>query len=195
VKKFSDQENGEIWEFLLKKHWFRLIPFVLVVIATIISGIYVFLLHNEIGVGFGSFWSYTFNDWSFGLIFVYILMLALRELLLVGLPTLAVLGIIYGIMWYALSLEKREELKAMNKREEEKKKISKASGGAGGCTGLVTIAFLIIMAVNGKWDTSFANMDFHYFVTTYLQAMLWITIIFGIPVLIGGVIYLVYKLK
>ena len=117
----SEEEIGEFWKFLLKKHWFRLLPFVLVIGAAFISGIYVFLWHNEIGVGIGSYWGYTFNDWSFGLILVYLLMLLLREFLLVGLPTLAVLGIIFGIMWYALSPEKREELKRRRKNTVKEK--------------------------------------------------------------------------
>ena len=188
----SEEEIGEFWEVVLKKHWFRLIPFVLVVIGAFISGVYVFLLHNEVGMGFGSFWSLTFNDWSFGLIFVYVLMLLLREFLLVVLPTLGVLGLLFCIMWFTMSPEKREELKILNKQEEERqKKSKKASGGASGCTGIVTIAFLIIMAVNGKWDTPFGNMDFQYFVITYLQALIWVALIIGIPVLIGGIIYLV----
>ena len=193
----EEEDTGELWQVLLKKHWFRLLPFVLVIIAAFISGMYIFLLHNEIGVGFGSFWSYTFNDWSFGLIFVYLLMLLLRLFLLVVLPTLGVLGIIFAILWYTMSREKREELKILNKQEEEKEKKlgKKASGGAGGFTGLVTIVFLIIMAINGKWDTPFANMDFQYFVTIYLNALIWVAIIIGIPALIGGTIYLVYKLR
>jgi hypothetical protein len=193
----NDEEIGNGWEFILRKHWLKLIPFVLVIVAAFISGIYVFLWHNEIGLGFGTFWSYTFNDWSFGLVVVYILFLALREFLLVGLPTLAVLGVIFGIMWYSLSTENREELKAWNKREQEKKKSlgKRASGGASGCTFLVTIVFLIIMAINGKWNTPFGNMDFQYFVITYLNALIWAAIIFGIPILIAGIIYLAYKNK
>jgi len=193
----SEEEIGDFWKVMLKKHWLRLLPFVLVIIAAFISGIYVFLLHNEIGVGFGTFWDYTFNDWSFGLIFVYLLMLVLRLFLLVVLPTLGVLGIIFGIIWYTMSSEKREELKTLHKQEEEREKKlgKKASGGAGGCTGLVTVTFLIIMAVNGNWDTTFANMDFQYFVTIYLHALIWVAIIFGIPALVGGTIYLIYKLK
>ncbi|MFX0177098.1 MAG: hypothetical protein ACFE85_12810 [Candidatus Hodarchaeota archaeon] len=192
----SEEEIGEFWKVLLKKHWLKLIPFALVIIAAFISGIYVFLWHNEIGVGFGSYWSLTFNDWSFGIVFVYLLMLLLREFLLVGLPTLAVLGMIFGITWAALSPETREELKAMNKREDEEKKKRRKSGeGAGGFTAIVTIAFLIIMAINGKWNTPFGNMDFQYFVITYLQAMFWVAIFVGIPVLIGGIFYLRHKLK
>ncbi|MFX0074414.1 MAG: hypothetical protein ACFE96_03155 [Candidatus Hermodarchaeota archaeon] len=193
----SEEEIGPYWEFLLKKHWYRLIPFVLVIIAAFISGIYVFFWHNEIGFGMGSFWSYTFNDWSMSLILGYILMLALREFLLVGLPTLAVLGIIFSILWFSLSLEKREELKAMHKQHEadEKKRGKKVKGGASGCTFLITVVFLIIIAVNGHWDTPFAYLDLQYFVVTYLWAIVWIAVIFGIPALLGGTIYLVYKLR
>ena len=196
IEESTEESSEEYWKFILKKHGFRLLPFILVIVAAFISGIYVFLWHNEIGVDGVSFWTYTFNDWSFGRIFGYLIWLILRELLLVGLPTLGVLGIIFGIMWFTLSSDKRDELKAMSKREEERsKKGKKASGGASACTALVTIAFLIIMAVNGMWETLFANMDLHYFVATYLWAMIWIAVIFGIPALIGGIIYLVYKLK
>ena len=191
-----EESSEEYWKFLLKEHGLRLLPFIPVIIAAFISGIYVFLWHNEIGVDGMSFWTYTFNDWSFGRIFGYLLWLILREFLLVGLPTLAVLVIIFSIMWFTLSLDRREELKVMHKREEERsKKGKKASGGASALSGLVTIAFLIIVAVNGNWETLFANLDLHYFVATYLWAMILIAVIFGIPALIGGVIYLVYKLK
>jgi len=113
------------------------------------------------------------------------------------LPTLGVLAILFGLIWAATSPENRQKLKELNKREEEKKKKhpNKASGGAGGCTGIVTIVFLIIMAANGKWDTPFGNMDFQYFVVTYLWAIIWVALVIGIPVLIGGLFYLRYKLK
>lgn len=193
----TEEEIGEFWKVLIRDHWLKLIPFALVIVAAFISGVYVFLWHNEIGLGFGSFWGLTFNDWSFGLCFVYFFMLLLREFLLVMLPTLGVLAILFGLIWAATSPENRQKLKELNKREEEKKKKhpNKASGGAGGCTGIVTIVFLIIMAANGKWDTPFGNMDFQYFVVTYLWAIIWVALVIGIPVLIGGLFYLRYKLK
>jgi hypothetical protein len=192
----SEEEIGGFWKVLLRKHWLKLIPFVLVIGAAFISAIYVFLWHNQIGLGFGSFWTYTFNDWSLGLIFASFFMLLLREFLLVGLPTLGVLAIIFGIIWTAMSTETREELKVLGKREEKEKKKRKRTGeGASGCTAIVTIVFLIIMAANGKWDVPFGNMDLQYFVASYLWALLWVAVVIGIPVLIGGLVYLRYKLK
>jgi hypothetical protein len=188
--------EDEYWKKLLKEDWFRLLPFLLVIIAAFFSGIYVFLWHNEIGLGFGSFWTYTFNDWSFGLLAVYIVMLIVRELLLVGLPTLGVLGLIFIIIWFTLAPEKREEFKVMSKKEEEKEKKrrfegrgKKAGAGGGGFGGLTTVVFLIIMAVNGKWDAPFGTMDLQYFVATYLWAMLWVAVVCGIPALIVGIYF------
>jgi hypothetical protein len=194
MNKMSEEEEiGEFWEFLLKKHWLRLLPFVLIIIGAFISGIYVFLVYNETW----GFWTYTIGDFSFGRVVGYLFWLILWEFLLVGLPTLGVLGIIFGIMWFTLSPEKREQFKVMSKREEEteKKHKSHKASGTGGFTGIITLVFLIIMAVNGKWETLFTNIDLHYFVATYLWAMLWVGVVIGIPALIGGIFYLRYKLK
>jgi hypothetical protein len=91
----SEELSDEaFWKYLIKNHWLRLIPFILVAIGAFFSGIYVFLWHYQIG----GYWTYTFNDWSFAAIWVYLFWFALREFLLVGLPALAVFGIIFAII-------------------------------------------------------------------------------------------------
>ncbi|NHJ25077.1 MAG: hypothetical protein EAX89_10905 [Candidatus Lokiarchaeota archaeon] len=197
-----DEEVSDegFWKFVLKKHWLKLIPFILIAFGAFISGVYVFLWHNEIG----GYWNYTFNDWSFAAIWVYLFWFALREFLLVALPTLAVFGIIFGIIWFTMSEDLRAELKERGKREDKKeekdwwKKKGKPvaqGGGFGGFSVLVMIAFLIIVFVDGNWEVSFDNLPLIYFVRTFITAMIWIAIIFGIPATIGIIFWLWKKLK
>ncbi len=197
-----DEEVSDegFWKFVLKKHWLKLIPFILIAFGAFISGVYVFLWHNEIG----GYWNYTFNDWSFAAIWVYLFWFALRELLLVALPTLAVFGIIFAIIWFTMSEDLRAELKKRGNREEKKeekdwwKKKGKPvtqGGGFGGFSVLVMIAFLIIVFVDGNWEVSFDNLPLIYFVRTFITAMIWIAIIFGIPATIGIIFWLWKKLK
>jgi hypothetical protein len=172
----------------------------LVAFGAFISGIYVFLWHNEIG----GYWNYTFNDWSFAAIVVYLFWFAIREFLLVALPTVAVFVIIFCIIWFTMSEEMRTEIKERGKHKEKEEKPDSCKkkgkpmaqgGGFGGFCVLIWIVFLIIVAVDGNWETSFSNLPLIYFVKTFIIAMIWVGIIIGIPAMIGIIYWLRKKLK
>lgn len=184
------------WKLMLKKHFWKLVPFIAVIIAAFISGVYVFVTLIELPTEYpeGPYALWYFNDWSIGRVIWFVIIFLVRELLFVGLPTLGVFAIIGAIIWFTLPDADRAEIKARGKRREAKKKKKEEKewwdkkgkpvaqgGGGGGFVFLVWVAFLIIVAVNGNWDVQFGNLNLFYFVETFIWAIIWVGIIFGIP--------------
>jgi len=192
----SEEISDEaFWKIMLKKHWLKMIPFILVVIGVFIGGILVFLRY----INLEGYASWTFNDWSFGRVWVFLFWFFLWELLIVGLPTLGIFGIIGFLMWRILPEEDRTEIKRRGKSEEEWKKHKergwkekaakgKKTGGGGGLTFIIWLIFLIKVFVDGNWDTTFDNLDLTYFVDTFLFALFWVAIIGGPIAIIGGLV-------
>ncbi|MFX0059765.1 MAG: hypothetical protein ACFE85_13780 [Candidatus Hodarchaeota archaeon] len=199
----SEEISDEaFWKLLLRKHWMRLIPFILVVIGAFIGGILVFLRY----INLEGYASWTFNDWSFGGVWVFLFWIALWELLIVGLPTLAVFCILGFLMWRTLPEEDRAEIKRRGKSEEtwkerkerswkEKAGEKKKTGGGGGLSFVIWLIFLIKVAVDGNWNKTFDLLDFSYFVDTFLFALFWVAIIGGPLALIGIIFWLRKYLK
>lgn len=199
----SEEISDEaFWKIMFKKHWIKMIPFILIAIGAFIGGILVFLRYINLA-GYASF---TFNDWSIGLIWYFLFWLFLWELLIVGLPTLALFGIIGFLMWRALPEEDRVEIKRRGKSEEDWKKHKergwkekagekKKTGGGGGLSFIIWLIFLIKVAIDGNWTTTFDNLDLIYFVDTFLFALFWVAIIGGPIALIGFVIWFRKYLK
>jgi hypothetical protein len=117
----------------------------------------------------------------------------------VALPALAVFGLIFGIIWFTMPEEMRAELKERGKNEDKKEKRKKppiSQGlGFGGFSVIFWITFLIIVFVDGNWETSFNSLPLIYFVRTFITALIWMAIIVGIPVTIGFIYWLRKKLK
>jgi hypothetical protein len=192
----EEVKDKQFWKLIIKKYWLRAIPFVLIVIGAVVSMLYVFIWHVETGDGVRVYATMTFNEFTVGSVIGFILLLIVREILLVGLPALGALGITFAIVWFfTLTPENREELKNAFKRGEKgKKKPVSRSGGFGVFNFFIAIAFLIIVFAQGYWDTPFASLNVMYFVIWYIQAIIWIVIIFGIPAVIILILWLTNKI-
>ncbi len=77
--------------------------------------------------------------------------------------------------------EKRHEYK--EKQLFGKKSRRRDSGGA--VTFLINIGFIIKVYIDGNWNIPFASWTFDYLVYSYLWVIIWMVIIFGIPLVIG----------
>jgi hypothetical protein len=185
----EEMRDETFWKLMLKKHWLKLVPFVIAIVFVFIGGVLVFLKYIELE-GYATWY---FNDWSIWRIIVFLFWFCIWELLIVGLPSLAFFGILAGIMWYLLPEEDRAEIKEVRKKEEEKKKkpLAKksAQGGGGGISVLITIIFLIKVALDGNFDTTFGNLPLIYFVNTTLFAIFWIAVVGGPIALIVFIIW------
>ncbi len=111
------------------------------------------------------------------------ILVILLEFLKVVLPAGAYFGITGFLWWSKLNNEDKEELKSKWKKEEEKEKKYRRNVG-GGWGGLVFFLSLIIIFIDGNWDTAIASLPFSYYVFVCFWVAFWAAIVFGIPFLI-----------
>jgi hypothetical protein len=62
---------------------------------------------------------------------------------------------------------------------------SRSTSGGNAVSLLVFIAFCIKIYLDGNWNVAIATWTFDYLVYSVLSALIWILIIFGIPIAIG----------
>ena len=183
-------ELDKIWKKFLSKHWQMLILWIIAGILVVTGAIYVFLWHvgNAQATGLVP---ETLDLWAMNHLVIFILYLIVWEFLYVGIPTLVAIAAIYFRWWKRLPDKERKEYK-------DKKlfgKRSKKSDAGGGITFLINLAFIIIVYLDGNWIVPFATWTFDYLVYTYLWAIIWLAIIFGIPMLLGGTAWLVHNMR
>jgi len=194
----SEDVSAEEFKGFLKEHWGVVLIFVAAIIGACIGGIIVLFRYINLSV-IGGNGTWDIGDFSVGAGILWMLLLCLWELLLVVLPFIGFCLIVLAISWWSLlTEEERTDLKTKMKREETKearKKRRKYSGGGGGFSFITFIAFLIIVAQNGRWLEPIGNIPYIDFVIYYINAMIWIAIIFGIPACIVLILWLLGKIK
>ena len=52
---------------------------------------------------------------------------------------------------------------------------------------MIFVFFVIKIYLDNNWDKSFGTYEFEYFVYSVLTVFLWVAIVFGIPLLLGGI--------
>ena len=187
----TESENGnKIWKKFLRNHWKMLILFVVGAISASIGAILVFLWL----VGDAQLTGLvpaTLNLWAMGHFVTFLLHLILWEILLIGVPVgLAIVAIIF-LWWKKLPEDEKEEYK----RGHLFGKRSHRTEGGEGISFLVFIAFIIKVYLDGNWDVPFATWTFDYLVHSCLWALIWVLIIFGIPIGLGATWWIRHEMK
>ena len=181
----EDLKEKTYWEKKIKEHWK---PFVVVIIALIfafIGAIMVLIWFIETSP-IGAHGDALIGDWSLDWIVGFMILLILWELLFVGLP-LAVFFIVgFYIWWKRLSDEDKAEFKARDK----KKHRARNTGGEGGGGLLMFIAYCIYIGLQGNYYAPFKSQYYSYWVYAWFYTLMWLVIIFGIP--IGIILIIVY---
>ncbi|MBY9005589.1 MAG: hypothetical protein KGD63_02420 [Candidatus Lokiarchaeota archaeon] len=180
-------------KFMVKKYWKILLLIVIGLVVAVIAAIFtLFGIFQNLEIGGYGAWS--IGDFSVGDVILGCLWVLLLELLIVVLPTIAYLGLIFGIWWYKLlSQEDKDEFKRREK--SSKNKFKKYSAGSGAFGFFVSIIFLIILHFDGNVFTDFSALSFTYFIETWLWATLWAFVIIGIPGIFALLYFLRKKLK
>jgi len=125
-----------------------------------------------------------------GNVVTFILHVILWEVPLIGVAI--VLVVVAWLWWRKLPDEERKEYERAHIFGTPSKK---SSGGGGAISLLVNIAFCIKVFTDGNWDKAFATWTFDYLVYSYLSALMWVLIIFGIPMVLGGLLWIGYEMK
>ena len=184
----TEPENcDKIWKKFLGKHFKLFVLFVVSAILAFMGVIFVFLWFVEDAQLTGLV-PEALSLWTMGYFVTFLLHLIFWMILLIGIPTILAVAAIYFLWWKKLPDDERKEY-----REEHLfgKRSARKDGGEG-ITFLVNIAFVIKVYLDGNWDKPFATWKFDYLVYSYLTALIWVLLVFGIPMAIGGLWWIFY---
>ena len=190
IDKTDSKNDEKIWKKFLKNHWRLCVLFIAVAALAIIGAIYVFLwfvgdaqLTGLVPASLGS--------WSMGYLVTFLLNLLFWEVIFVGIPVIIAIVLIYSLGWKKIPDEERKKYR----RGHLFGKRSKKTEGGEGISFLIFIVFMIKVYLDGNWGVPFATWKFDYLVYSWLWALIWILVIFGIPILIGGTWWLRHEMK
>jgi drug/metabolite transporter superfamily protein YnfA len=184
------EPDEKIWKKFLRKHWKMFVLFVVAAILVIAGAILVFLWF----VGDAQVTSLvpaTVGLWTIGYLVTFLLHLIFWEVLFIGIPVIITVAAIYFLWWKKIPDEERKEYR----RRHLFGKRSRRTDGGGAISLLVNIVFIIKVYLDGNWNVPFATWAFDYLVYSYLWALIWILIIFGIPILLGGTWWIRREMK
>lgn len=184
------EKTEKIWKKFLRNHWRMCVLFAVVAALAIIGAIYVFLwfigdaqLTGLIPTILGS--------WSIGYLVTFMLNLLFWEVIYIGIPVIIAIVLIYALWWKRIPEVERKEYR----RAHLFGKRSRTSNGGEGISFLIFIVFIIKVWLDGNWGVAFAKWEFDYLVYSWLWALIWVLVIFGIPILIGGTWWLRHEMK
>jgi hypothetical protein len=188
MTELESEQSEKIWKKFIKKQWKMLALFIAVAIVAVISAILVFLWF----VGDAQATSLVPTTlWTMGYLVTFLLHLLFWEVLFIGIPVIIAVAAIYILWWKKLPDEERNEYR----RGHLFGKRSRSRDGGGAITFLVNIGFIIKVYLDGNWNVPFATWTFDYLVYSYLWVIIWMVIIFGIPIVIGGSLWLRHEMK
>ena len=188
--ELESEHDEKIWKKFLRKHWKMLVLFVVAAILAIAGAILVFLWF----VGDAQVTSLvpaTVGLWTIGYLVTFLLHLIFWEVLFIGIPVIITVAAIYFLWWKKIPDEGRKEYRhghLFGKR-------SRRTDGGGAISLLVNIVFIIKVYLDGNWNVPFTTWTFDYLVYSYLWALIWILLIFGIPILLGGTWWIRREMK
>ena len=168
------------WKGMIKKYWVGFLILLLVCVGFFIwffTILLTYIANSDIG-GYGL---WTLDNFSVGTSILWLLSLIGWELLLGFLPFAGIAGLIVAIYWFVILPEEDKEAIKARDCKDKKKKHTKEGGGV---SFLFTIAFLIVVFVDGHWLTPFGSLSYSYLIKAYLIGFIWVCIIAVIPAVI-----------
>jgi hypothetical protein len=184
------QHNEKIWKIFIRKHWGIFVVLIVAALIAIIGAVLVFLWF----VGEAQTTNLvplTLGLWTMGHLVTFLFNVLFWELLVIGLPILVFIIAIYLLWWKKLPAEERVEYHQGHLFGKK----SRGRDGGGAITFLINIGFIIKVYIDGNWNVPFATWTFEYLIYSYLLVLLWMAILFGIPLFIGGTVWLYRELK
>ncbi len=187
MTEIGSESGSEGWKKFLRKHWNMLVLFIVGVILAAIGAILVFLWFVRDAQSTGLVPT-TLSQWTMGYFVTFLLHLIFWEALLIGVPV--IIAAVAGWLWWKrIPAEERKEYHFFGKR-------SGATGGGGGALSLLHfIVFCIKVFTDGNWDVAFAAWTFDYLVYSCLWALIWILVIFAIPISLGIIWWIRHEMR
>ena len=188
----ESEKGSEIWKIFLRRHWKLIVSFIVGAVLVSICAVIVYLWFVGYAQSSGLVPA-TLDLWTMGYIVTYILHVIFWEILFIGIPVIIAAVLIYFLWWKRLPAEEKEEYRRGRFFFGTRSRAT--SGGGGGISGLILIAFCILVFTDGNWDVAFAAWTLDYVVYTCLWALIWVLIIFGIPIAIGVTWWIRHEMK
>jgi hypothetical protein len=186
MTEIEQEIDSNDWKEFLKKHWNMLVYWIIAAIFAIIGGIFVYLWFvgeaqstNMVPM--------TLGEWTMGHMVTFILHLLFWEIIIIGIPV-AIAAIVGWLWWKKIPEEERKEYHFFGKRNH-------AQNGGGGISFLFFIAFCIKVYIDGNWDLAIASWTLNYVVDSMITILVYGAIIFGIPAIIIGLVWLSREIK
>jgi hypothetical protein len=171
-----EAQDSSGWTKFLRKHWMMVAVFIVAGVLALIGAVYVFRWFAGQAQTTGLVPS-TLGLWTMGNVVLFILNLIFWELVLVGIP--AIVGVVIGWQWWKrLPDEERKEYHLSGRGSR-----SRDAGGA------------IKVYVDGNWNVAISNYTLDYVVDSMITILIWIGVIFGIPIAIGVIWWIHHEMN
>jgi hypothetical protein len=177
------EDDGTGWKKFQMRHLNIIILSIAVGIIAIVGAIYIFWWYAGDAQSTGLVPS-ILSLWTVGNIVSFILHLIFWEFIFIGIP-LIIAAAIGWQWWKRLPTEERSEYHFFGRR-------SRRMRGGSGASFLLWVAFAIKIYLDGNWNVAISSWTFDYFVNSWISVLIWMAIIFGIPMVIGITWYLLH---
>jgi len=181
----APRDHRPVYEKYWKIFTLMVIGGIIAVIGTILV-IFWFVESTAIG----NYGNATFNDWTLALMIEFTFKLILWILLIIGLPSCVATGLFWLLWWKPLPTDEKVAFESIG--TSGKKHHGKESGGF---SFFMFLAYVIYIYSEGNFHTPFGELPYSYWIFSYLWAIIWLLVIFGIPLGIAAFIYLVKNFK
>jgi len=175
----EDLKEKTYWEKKIKQYWKPFVAIIIAIICAFIGAIIVGIWFIETSP-IGAQGTALVGDWSLDWIVGFMILIILWELLFVGLPLGVFFIVGFYIWWKRLSDEDKAEFKARDKKKHRRRN----TGGSGGGGLFMFIAYCIYIGIQGNYYAPFSSQPYSYWVYAMFYTLMWIGIIFGIPICI-----------
>ena len=182
------ENSSQGWKKFLRKHMSMVAAFIAAVILVSVGAILVFLwfIGNAQSIGMVP---ETLGLWTMGYLITFILYAIFWELILIGIPV-GLAAAAGWLWWRRLPGEEKKEYRFFRRSPR-----MRSGGGGGAASFLLFIAFCIKVSIDGNWNLAFAFWTLNYVVYSMLSILIWIVIIFGIPLAIVAVWWINREMK
>jgi hypothetical protein len=188
-EKFMIEETGtenDSWRKFLKHHWSMLVYWIMAAIFAVAGAVLVYLWF--VGEAQSTNMVPTIlGQWTMSHLVTFILHLIFWELLIIGIPV-AIAAIVGWLWWKRIPDEERKEYQFFGKG-------TRTEQGGSGISFLFFVAFCIKVYIDGNWNVAIASWTLDYVVNSMITILVWAAVIFGIPAIIIGLIWLSREIK
>ncbi|MFX0068992.1 MAG: hypothetical protein ACFFA1_08575 [Promethearchaeota archaeon] len=187
----NEEASRKVFVKFLRRQWKMTLVIAGVIAAAAITALFVFLWVVADAQATGLVPA-TIGLWSVGSLITFILHVILWEFVFVGTWGIPIAALIYLLWWKKIPDEERREY--VGEPEEKRRRMSAGRGG-GFISFIVTVTWLIMIWINGRWNLAFQAWTFNDFVYSWIHAIAWDLLILGLPAAIFIIGYIVYAVR